>query len=139
MTDASVSGNRAQGLEWAKAFLAEAAKDKAECEYVVANRDKYERIVVVDAKQRLARLNDPDGVVPMVEALTTEIEAKAWALGVIAGTAQFYEKHLKEIVCASDEVLAEDLRAHAGSALEEADWTDEEIAQARAALSKGAS
>lgn len=67
--------------------------------------------------------------------LSEEVKAKAWAIRVIAETAQWYEKHLKEILCASDEVEAEDLQAHAGTALEEADWTDEEIAKARASLS----
>jgi hypothetical protein len=72
-----------------------------------------------------------------IESLQAEVSAKAWAIGVLADTAQFYEKHLQEILCASDEVVAEDLRAHAGKALEEADWTDEEVAAARAVLSGG--
>lgn len=71
---------------------------------------------------------------PTIESLQAQFKMLTWALGVMCDQAQFYEKHLKEILCASDEVVAEDLRSHAGKALEEADWTDEEIAKARAVL-----
>lgn len=61
-------------LEWGRSFLAEAAKDKADAEQVLADPAAYDRTVRQDARSRLVRLNDPDGVVPMVTALVGEIE-----------------------------------------------------------------
>ena len=66
--------NSVYPLEWAKSFLAEAAKDRAEAEYVLANPAEYDRSVRMDARGRLVRLNDPDGVVPMVTALVEALE-----------------------------------------------------------------
>jgi hypothetical protein len=79
-------------IEWADAFLVEAHKDRAECEYVMTHQHEYWPRDINHAEAKLARLTDPDGVVAMVTALVEPLRAVTdWARSEVRVVSKFNE------------------------------------------------